>query len=89
MVRLEWSSRFERALKKWITKHPESRDMIKQKLELFSAEPYAPELKNHKLSGRLKDLRAISVGYDCRIVFSMVEENTALLVSIGTHDEVY
>jgi hypothetical protein len=23
--------------------------------------PYAPELKNHKLSGQLKDLRAISV----------------------------
>jgi mRNA-degrading endonuclease YafQ of YafQ-DinJ toxin-antitoxin module len=46
-------------------------------------------LKNHKLSGQLKGLRAISVAYDCRIVFSMVEDDTALLVSIGTHNEVY
>jgi addiction module toxin, RelE/StbE family len=89
MVRLEWSSRFEKSLKKWISKHPESREAIKQKLEQFSANPFDPELKNHKLSGQLKDLRAISVAYDCRIVFAMVEENTALLVAIGTHDEVY
>jgi len=89
MVRLEWSSRFEKSLKKWMTKHPESREVIQQKLKLFTADPYAPELKNHKLSGKLKDLRGISAGYDCRIVFSMIEENTALLVAIGTHDEVY
>jgi mRNA-degrading endonuclease YafQ of YafQ-DinJ toxin-antitoxin module len=56
---------------------------------LFTANPSNPELKNHKLSGQLKGLRAISVAYNCRIVFAMVEENTALLVSIGTHDEVY
>jgi mRNA interferase YafQ len=89
MIRLEWSGRFEKSLKKWIAKHPESREIIKQKLEQFSANPCDPELKNHKLSGQLKDLRAISVAYDCRIVFAMVEENTALLVAIGTHDAVY
>jgi addiction module RelE/StbE family toxin len=89
MIRLEWSSRFDKSLGKWISKHPESREIIRQKLEQFIANPYAPELKNHKLSGQLKDLRAISVAYDCRIVFAMVEENTALLVAIGTHEEVY
>ena len=89
MIRLEWSSSFERSLKKWIAKHPESREGIRQKLEQFSANPFDPELKNHKLSGQLKDLRAFSVAYDCRIVFALIEESTALLVSIGTHDEVY
>ncbi len=89
MIRLEWSSRFEKSLKRWISKHPESREVIKQKLEKFIVDPYDPELKNHKLSGQMKDLRAIAVAYDCRIVFAMVEENTALLVAIGTHDEVY
>jgi addiction module RelE/StbE family toxin len=89
MIRLEWSSRFEKSLKKWLAKHPECRDIIRVKLEQFSANPFDPELKNHKLSGQLKDLRAISVAYDCRIVFSMVEDNTALLVAIGSHNEVY
>jgi mRNA-degrading endonuclease YafQ of YafQ-DinJ toxin-antitoxin module len=46
-------------------------------------------LKNHKLCGQLKDLRAISVTYDCRIVFAMIENQSALLVAIVTHDEVY
>ncbi len=64
-------------------------EVIKHKLEQFTNNPYDPELKNHKLSGQLKDLRAISITYDCRIVFAMVEESTALLVAIGTHDEVY
>ncbi len=89
MIRLEWSSHFEKSLKKWVSKHPESRDVIRQKLEQFSIDPMAPELKNHKLSGKLNGLRAISAGYDCRIVYSFVDENTALLVAIGTHDEVY
>jgi mRNA interferase YafQ len=89
MIRLEWSSRFDKSLRKWISKHPESREIIRQKLEQFTANPYSSELRNHKLSGQLKDLRAISVAYDCRIVFVMVEENTALLVAIGTHEEAY
>jgi len=89
MIRLEWSSSFERALKKWLVRHPADQKLINSRLEIFVSNPFEPELKNHKLSGQLKDLRAISVTYDCRIVFSMVEENIALLVSIGTHDEVY
>lgn len=89
MIHLEWSNRFEKSLKKWISKHPDSRELIRQKLQRFSVDPYAPELRNHKLSGTLRGLRAISVSYDCRIVFAMVDDNTALLVAIGTHDEVY
>ncbi len=89
MIKLIWDKRFKRKLKKYISKHPEMGDKIKDKLKLFTENPYAPELRNHKLSGQLKDLRAIVVAYDCRIVFRFVEENTALLVSIGTHDEVY
>lgn len=89
MINLEWSSGFERALKKWFGKHPADLDLIRSKLEDFTANRFSPELKNHELYGQLKGLRAISVAYGCRIVFSMVEEESALLVYIGTHDEVY
>lgn len=89
MLRLEWTTRFERNLKKWIEKHPTDYSLIRSKLEIFTQSPYEKELKNHKLSGQLSGLRAITIRYDCRIVFSMVDDNTAMLVSIGTHDEVY
>jgi mRNA-degrading endonuclease YafQ of YafQ-DinJ toxin-antitoxin module len=48
-------------------KHHETREAIRLELEQFSANPLDPELKNHKLSGQLKGLRAISAVYDCRI----------------------
>jgi len=47
-------------------------------------------LKNHALAGKLRGLRAISAGYDLRIVYE--EEGghaTVLLLNTGTHDEVY
>lgn len=88
MIQLSWTNRFEKKLNNWLMKHPETKELINRKLELFVKNPLAPELNNHKLSGRLKTLRAITISYDCRIVFSL-ENNKALLTSIGTHDEVY
>lgn len=79
MIKLEWSCGFENALKRWLKKHPKDRDLIKNKLEIFTNNTFHPELKNHKLSGCLNDLRAISVTYNCRIIFAMPEKNTALL----------
>jgi hypothetical protein len=39
MIKLEWSSGFERALRKWPGKHPADRDLIKSKLEIFTTNP--------------------------------------------------
>jgi len=89
MINLSWDKNFGRSLKRHIKKHPESEDKIKEKLRMFTEEPYAPALRNHKLSGKLKDLRAIVVEYDCRIVFKFIDDDTALLIGIGSHEEVY
>lgn len=89
MIKLTWNTNFERALKRYIKKHPDSEEKIREKLRLFTEEPFTPALRNHKLRGRLKDLRAIVVEYDCRIVFKLIDENTAMLVGIGSPDDVY
>jgi len=90
MISLIWDKSFENKLKKYLQKHPDKREKIKNKLEKFQKTPYAPELRNHKLSGKLKDLRAIVIEYDCRIVFKFVKKDTAaLLITIGPHDVVY
>jgi addiction module RelE/StbE family toxin len=89
MINLTWNKNFERSLKSYIKKHPESEERIREKLRLFTKEPFSPELRNHKLSGKLKDLRAIVVEYDCRVVFKFIDENTAMLIRIGSHKEVY
>ncbi len=55
--------------------------------------PYHPTLKAHKLKGKLEGLWACWVEYDCRIVYTFKsndnsQEESILLIDIGTHDEV-
>jgi mRNA-degrading endonuclease YafQ of YafQ-DinJ toxin-antitoxin module len=47
------------------------------------------KLKTHKLSGKLKELWSFSVDYDERILFYFIEDEKAVFVDIGSHDEVY
>ena len=58
-------------------------------MELFLASPFSPQLRTHKLSGKLKELWAFSVDEDCRVVFEFLGEDKVLLIDIGSHDEVY
>jgi mRNA-degrading endonuclease YafQ of YafQ-DinJ toxin-antitoxin module len=54
--------------------------------------PFTPSLKTHKLQGKLKDSYAASAGYDLRIIFDLSKidgQNCIVLLSVGTHDEVY
>ena len=88
-MELIWSNRFKKKLQKYIKKHPDLEDLIWSKIRLFEKDPFNPELKNHKLSGKLKELQAIVIEFDCRITYYPVEKNKALLISIGTHDVVY
>jgi mRNA-degrading endonuclease YafQ of YafQ-DinJ toxin-antitoxin module len=60
-----------------------------KKLDLFSEDPFHPQLKTHKLSGKLKMLWSFSIGYDLRVVFEFVTNNKVILEDIGTHNEVY
>jgi mRNA-degrading endonuclease YafQ of YafQ-DinJ toxin-antitoxin module len=50
--------------------------------------PADPAIRLHKLAGRLAGQWAISAGYDLRVV-CRIEGDTAHLVSVGSHDEVY
>ena len=81
---------FSRRYKKFIGLHPEMKKKIRDKLELFEHNPYAPALRLHKLTGKLADLYAISIDYDTRVVIDPdFDHDTFYLVDIGPHDEVY
>jgi addiction module RelE/StbE family toxin len=60
-----------------------------EKMEIFLENPFFPQLRTHKLSGKLAGQWAFSVDNDCRIVFEFVGEDRALLIDVGSHDEVY
>jgi mRNA-degrading endonuclease YafQ of YafQ-DinJ toxin-antitoxin module len=85
-----------RAAKRFLKKHPDAAAALRETLALLEADVEAdafdPRLRTHKLKGNLAGCWACSGGYDLRIVFEFVQHGGAeaiLLLSIGTHDEVY
>lgn len=91
---LVWDSSFKRAFKRVLRKNPRLEEAIFEVLELLVTDPFAPTLKSHKLKGDLEGLWACWVEYDCRIIYTFQpnpdeDEDTIVLIDIGTHDEVY
>jgi addiction module RelE/StbE family toxin len=94
MTNLLWSSSFVRAFKRKTRRQPDLRERIEQTLHRLAEDPFHPLLRTHKLSGTLSGIWACSVGYDIRILFEFVQNPTSgeeeiLLLTVGTHDEVY
>ena len=86
------SAAFLRAAKRLLKKHPSAARDLQATLELLASDAFQPALKTHKLKGDLANCWACSAGYDLRIVFEFVQhegKEAILLLSAGTHDEVY
>ena len=86
------SPAFVRAAKRFVKKSPSAADAIRSTLKLLAEDAFDPRLRTHKLKGSLANCWASSAGHDLRIVFEFVLQNgdeAILLLSIGTHDEVY
>lgn len=89
MIKLVWDQRFKRIYKNKVKNNEELKKKFWQTLEIFSHHPFDPRLRTHKLTGKLEGLWAFSITYDCRIIFSFLSKDEALLIDIGGHDEVY
>jgi mRNA-degrading endonuclease YafQ of YafQ-DinJ toxin-antitoxin module len=84
-MRVRASSRFLRRAKK--LREPQA-SMLRAALRRFAADPHDPLLHTHKLKGELGDYWAFSVDDDLRVLFRW-DGDVALLVNLGSHDEVY
>lgn len=94
MRKLVWDSSFRRAFKAQTHSNKKLQLRILAVLELLVDNPFHPQLKTHKLKGRLDGLWASWVEYDCRIIFLFDAdpdsgEDAIVLVDLGSHDEVY
>ena len=59
-----------------------------KKEKIFRKDPFNPQLKTHKLSGKLKEYYSFSLDHQYRIIFELIEKDTVWFHSVGTH-EVY
>ena len=94
MRTLSWSNTFVRALRRVTRKSPEVGREVEITLKLLVQDPFAPQLKTHKLKGKLQGAWACNVSHDLRIIFDFVKseeggEDEIFLIEIGSHEEVY
>ncbi len=86
------STAFVRSGQRFARKQPQAVAELQSVLALLAEDAFHPQLKTHKLKGKLAGSWACSAGYDLRVVFQFVQHKGAaaiLLESVGTHDEVY
>ncbi len=94
MRTLVWSAAFVRAFKRAVRRQPELRARVERTLQQLAEDPFHPALHSHKLKGELAGAWACTVDYDNRILFEFVQnpesgEEEILLLTMGTHEEVY
>jgi mRNA-degrading endonuclease YafQ of YafQ-DinJ toxin-antitoxin module len=84
-MRLTASPRFARRARKLKDPHGA---LLRAALQRFVADPRDPILRTHKLKGKLAGYWAFSVAGNVRVVFRW-EGDEAILVDLGSHDDVY
>ncbi len=62
---------------------------FRERVKRFESDRTDPILKDHALVGKKSGYRAFSVTGDIRVVYKMKDGDTALLVDIGSHNQVY
>ena len=77
-----YTSKFERVYKKLSLKEK----LIAEKREkIFLKDPFDPQLRTHKLKGKLKGMLSFSLTYSQRVLFNFYEENEVIFYDIGNH----
>ena len=90
MYRLVRTSHFERRLRRFLRSRPDLVGRLARTLGDLEAEPHPARLRLHPLHGELEGRHAAWVAPDCRVVIEVrTEEKQVVLLSIGSHDEVY
>ncbi len=62
--------------------------LAEKKERIFRKDKFDPQLKTHKLTGRLKNYYSFSIDYQYRIIFEFIEKDVVWFHLIGTH-EIY
>ncbi len=81
-----------RAAKRLAKRDAAAAEDLRNTFRRLTDDAFHPSLRTHKLKGRFEGVWACAAGYDLRILFEFVEKEgieAILLLTVGTHDEVY
>jgi mRNA interferase YafQ len=84
--------KFTKQASRLIKNNTDLRNKLSETLTKLSVNPFDPSLFTHKLKGELEGKYSARLSYHARVIFKLVNyenENCILLLTIGSHDEVY
>lgn len=87
-MQINYTKKFRKNFNKRISRNKKLNQQFLERLQLFLRNPQEPFLKDHKLTGAKKHLRAFSITGDIRVLYYQ-EGEKIYLVDIGTHNQVY
>jgi addiction module RelE/StbE family toxin len=87
-MKIEYHKNFLKQFKK-LKRNEQSR--VLEVLRLFANDPFAEQLRNHQLKGKLSKFRSISAGGDIRLHYYEKEHNhlVVVFVATGSHAQLY
>ena len=89
-MKLVKDENYQRKERKFFKKHVHLVDKYAEVLTKLKTNPFDPSLKTHKLKGELNEFYSCSLTYDYRIIcVFLIQDETIVLVDIGSYDEVY
>jgi mRNA-degrading endonuclease YafQ of YafQ-DinJ toxin-antitoxin module len=89
-MKLVKTEQYSRVEKRFFKKRMELLPKYAKVLKKISIDPFDITLKTHKLKGDLSKYYACSLTYDYRIVILLkIIDDEAVLINIGSHDDVY
>jgi addiction module RelE/StbE family toxin len=81
---------FHRDFKKELRALPKKyQEQFFKRLDMFFQNPHHIVLNNHKLSGKLKNMRSINITGDLRVIYEQININTVLFLTIANHNKLY
>lgn len=87
---LIFTENYEKIERRFLKRHPDLNSRYHKTLALLEQDPFHPSLRLHALEGRLTGLHAVSINLHYRITLELeLREQEIILVSVGSHGEVY
>jgi addiction module RelE/StbE family toxin len=81
---------FHRRFEKMAAKlSPKIKQKMVERITLFSEDPLNSVLRNHALHTPYKGSYSIDITGDCRAVYELIDDKTALFTHIGTHSQLF
>ncbi|MBU1091248.1 type II toxin-antitoxin system mRNA interferase toxin, RelE/StbE family [Patescibacteria group bacterium] len=62
---------------------------FKGRRNLFLKNPFHPTLNNHPLHGKYVGYRSIGITGDLRVIYELLNKNTAFFVDMDIHSNLY